>query len=157
MRYWMLSAIVLVMVGLGTSGCETTSQGSKTYTRGQTQRAQSVQYGTILAVADVTIEAEQSGAGAVGGAVVGGILGHAVTGRSGSNTKRVGATLGAAAGAAAGAAGEKAVGTKAGVELEVELDDGRIFVLVQEKDDEYDVGDKVRVITGTDGTMRVRQ
>ena len=157
MNRWMMSAVVVVGVAVLVAGCQKTSQGSKVYTRSQAQRAQSVQYGTVLAVADVTIVAEPGGGGALGGAVVGGVLGHAITGRSGPSTRRVGATLGAVGGAAAGEAVEQARGTRAGVEIEVELDDGNIVVIIQEKDDDYDVGDKVRVLTLSDRSMRVRQ
>jgi len=41
--------------------------------------------------------------------------------------------------------------------VEVELDDGRLMVIVQGKDDEYVVGDRVRVVESRDGTLRVRQ
>jgi len=157
MKRWMVVAVLTAGVVIMAAGCATTGQGSKTYTTGQAQRAQSVEYGTVLAVADVTIQAEPTGAGGVGGAVVGGILGHAISGRSGPTTQRLGTTVGALGGAAAGSAAEKAMGTKEGVEIEVQLDDGRIFVVVQEKDDQYAVGDSVRVITSGDGTMRVRQ
>jgi outer membrane lipoprotein SlyB len=113
-----------------------------------------VYYGTVLTVADVTIESQQSGLGSVGGAVVGGIVGSTV----GKGRGRTLATTGGAlAGAAAGSAAEKGAGTKAGLEIEVELDDGRIIVIVQEKDDEYAVGDRVRIVQARDGTMRVRQ
>ena len=39
----------------------------------------------------------------------------------------------------------------------MELDDGRLMVIVQEKDDVYAVGDRIRVIDAQDGTLRVRQ
>lgn len=44
-----------------------------------------------------------------------------------------------------------------GIEIEVALDDGRIMVVVQEKDDEFNVGDRVRLIKSPDGTHRIRQ
>jgi outer membrane lipoprotein SlyB len=157
MRYKRTISTVVVVVAAFVTGCQSTNQGSKTYKSSQTQRAQSVQYGTVLAVADVTIAPDSTAGGAVGGAVVGGILGHAITGRSSSSTRRVGATLGAVGGAAAGSAAARTGGTKPGVEIEVELDDGRVMVIVQEKDDEYAVGDKVRVLTLSDRSMRVRQ
>jgi hypothetical protein len=41
----------------------------------------------------------------------------------------------------------------------VELEDGRIMVIVQEQDrgDDFARGDNVRVIQSADGTLRVRQ
>jgi outer membrane lipoprotein SlyB len=147
---WIIGTALLM------AGCAT-NQGSKTYTRDQAQHAQTVQYGTVLAAADVTIEDKETGVGAVGGGVVGGILGHVAVGSSGPNTKLVGSAVGALAGLAAGSAAEKMRAKKQAVELEVKLDDGRTMVIVQEKDDQYAVGEKVRVITSSDGVMRVRR
>ena len=135
------------------AGCAT-SQGSKTYTRSAAQTAQSVYYGTVLRVEEVTIQAESSGAGTLIGGVAGGVIGSTI----GSGRGRTLATLGgAAAGAAVGSAAEKKAKTKPGLEIEVELDDGRLMVVVQEIDDEYAVGDRVRVIQTSDGTTRIRQ
>lgn len=136
------------------TGCETSSQGSKTYTRGQAQQAMDVYTGTILNVAEVTIEPEETGAGSAAGAVAGGVVGSTV----GSGSGRTLATLGGAlAGAAVGNKAEQNMRTKAALELEVELDDGRIMVVVQEADDVFIVGDRVRVVVDSRGTTRVRQ
>ncbi len=146
--------VVAFLLTFVMTGCQSTSQGSKTYTRGQAQTAMQVYYGTVLSVADVTIAREETGVGAIGGAVVGGIIGSTIGSGSG---KKLATTGGALAGTAAGSAAEKGAGKKAGLEVEVELDDGRIMVIVQEKDDEYAVGDRVRIVQARDGTMRVRQ
>jgi outer membrane lipoprotein SlyB len=135
------------------AGCAT-GQGGRTYTREQARKVHSVYYGTILRVEDVTIEAKPSGLGTVAGGVVGGVMGSTIGGGRGSTLATAG---GAVVGAVAGAVGEKKVMTKAAVEVEVELDDGRLMVVVQEKDDEFIVGDRVRIIEGGDGTTRVRQ
>lgn len=147
-----LAAMLGTMVLVGT-GCAT-HQGSKTYTRGQAQRQLAVYYGTVLRVSAVTIETPPTGIGPAAGAAAGGVVGSTVGHGSGST---IGAVAGAIGGAAVGAVAEKALGTKAGLELEVELDDGRLMVIVQEKDDTFVVGDRIRVIQGPDGTTRVRQ
>jgi len=149
-----IGAALLVGASMLMTGCQTTSQGSKTYTRGEAQTAMQVYYGTVLSVADVTIESQETGVGAVGGGVVGGIVGSTIGGGRGT---KLATTAGVLAGAAAGSAAEKAKARKAGVEIEVELDDGRIMVIVQEKDDDYVVGDRVRIVQAKNGTMRVRQ
>ena len=136
------------------AGCQTTSQGSKTYTRGQAQKALTVYYGTVLKVSEVQIQGEQTGVGAVGGAVVGGIIGSTIGSGRG---RRLATTAGALGGAAAGSAAEKARATRPALEIEIELDNGRLVVVVQEKDDEFAVGDRVRLVQSPDGTMRVRQ
>jgi len=137
------------------TGCTSTSQGSKTYTRTQAQSALSVYSGTVLNVADVNIQTETKGVvGGIAGAVLGGVVGSTIGGGSG---RTVATTAGALGGAAAGSKIEEKSKIKPGVELEVELDDGRIRVIVQEKDDEYAVGDRIRVVEAPDGTLRVRQ
>ncbi len=137
------------------TGCTSTSQGSKTYTRTQAQSALSVYYGTVLNVADVNIQTETKGVvGGIAGAVLGGVVGSTIGGGSG---RAVATTVGAVGGAAAGSKIEEKSKIKPGVELEVEFDDGRLMVIVQEKDDEYAVGDRIRVVEAPDGTLRVRQ
>ena len=147
--------IIIILVGFALSlwGCQTT-QGSKTYSPGQAQTALEVYYGTVLKVAEVTIQSEQTGAGAVGGAIVGGVIGSTVGSGRG---RKLATTAGALGGAAAGNAVEGSASQKAGLEIEVEMDDGRILVVVQEKDDEFAVGDRVRLIKSPDGTYRIRQ
>jgi outer membrane lipoprotein SlyB len=152
LRYFLTFALLFMVSTI--FGCLATSQGSKTYTRGQAQTAMEVYYGTILKVAEVQIEAETTGAGAVGGGVAGGVIGSTI-GRGRGRTLATAA--GALAGAAAGSAAEKSGGTRPALEIEVELDDGRLMVIVQEKDDEFAVGDRVRLLKSPDGKMRVRQ
>lgn len=146
------AVLVAVAAAMFIIGCQT-SQGGKTYTRGQAQTPMQVYYGTVLKVSDVTIESQPTGIGAGAGGVVGGVVGSTIGGGSG---RVLATTAGALAGAAAGAAAEKVVGTKPGLEIEVELDDGRLMVIVQEKDDVFNIGDRVRLIQ-SGGTMRVRQ
>jgi outer membrane lipoprotein SlyB len=153
-RLALMFIIVLSIITVCT-GCTSTSQGSKTYTRTQAQSALTVYYGTVLNVADVQIQTETSGVvGGIAGAVMGGVLGSTIGGGSG---RAVATTAGALGGAAAGSKAEEKLKIKPGVELEVELDDGRLMIIVQEKDDEYAVGDRIRVVEAQDGTLRVRQ
>jgi outer membrane lipoprotein SlyB len=148
----LFSFIAIATVTL--TGCDTASQGSKTYTRGQAQQQMKVYTGTVLNVAQVTIEPETTGGGAVAGAATGGIVGSTIGNGRGSTLASVG---GALLGTAVGAKAEQKIRTKAGLELEVELDDGRILVIVQEADDVFLVGDRIRVIVDSKGVSRVRQ
>jgi outer membrane lipoprotein SlyB len=145
-----LTAVVIMVL----VGCQAPSQGGRTYTRGQAQQPLQVYYGTVLNVADVQIQGKESGAGAVGGAIVGGIVGSTIGSGRG---RRLATTGGAVAGAGAGSAAEQSRAMRPGLEIEVELDDGRIMVVVQEKDDDFAVGDRVRLVTAPDGTYRIRQ
>lgn len=150
-----LMCIFVLSIIIVCAGCTSTSQGSKTYTRTQAQSALTVYFGTVLNAADVNIQTETKGVvGGIAGAVLGGVVGSTIGGGSG---RAVATTAGALGGAAAGSAIEGNMNIKPGVELEVELDDGRLMIIVQEKDDEYAVGDRIRVIEAPDGTLRVRQ
>lgn len=149
----LIRVFLLMLCALTLGGCAESRSG-KVYTRDQARSSQSVFYGTILRVEQVTIEGTQSGAGTLAGGALGGVLGSTVGGGSG---KRIATVTGAIAGAAAGSAAEKGATTVKGVELEVELDDGQLLVVVQEMDDDYRVGDRVRVLRDAKGTTRVRQ
>jgi len=135
-------------------GCAPASTSGNVYSRDQARTTQSVFYGTILRVEDVTIEGTQSGAGTLAGGAMGAALGSAVGGGAG---KRIAVVGGALLGAGAGSAIEKGATTVAGLEIEVELDNGEILLVVQEKDGTYAVGDRVRLIKDAKGTTRVRQ
>jgi outer membrane lipoprotein SlyB len=148
-----LSALI-TLAAIAMTGCETSSQGGKTYTRGQAQQQMNVFNGVLLNVAAVTIEPEKTGGGAAVGAATGGIMGSMVGSGRGSTLAALG---GALAGAAVGSKAEQNIRTVAGHELEVELDDGRILVIVQEADDVFLAGDRVRVVVDSKGVSRVRQ
>ena len=148
-----LSALI-ALCAIALTGCDTASQGSKTYTRGQAQQQMKVSYGVVLNVAAVTIEPEKTGGGAAAGAVTGGIAGSMLGSGDGSTLAAMG---GALLGGAAGSKAEKKMRTVAGHELEVELGDGRVLVIVQEADDVFLKGDRVRVVTDNRGVSRVRQ
>jgi len=148
----LISALLMVVMLM--SACMTESRSGNVYSRDQARVSHSVYYGTILRVSDVTIEGTSTGAGTLAGGAMGGVLGSGVGGGTGRAISTVG---GAIVGGLAGSAIEKSVTTTAGVELEVELDNGELLVIVQEKDAIYNVGDRVRVLRDARGSARVRQ
>ncbi|MEJ2470906.1 MAG: glycine zipper 2TM domain-containing protein [Desulfuromonadales bacterium] len=158
MTYRQLSKSLLVALfclALGTlTACMPESRSGDVYSRDQARTSQSVYYGTLLRVEEVMIEGTQSGAGTIAGGVMGGVLGSAIGGGSG---QRIATAGGAVLGGMAGSAIEKNATSAVGVELEVELDNGELLVVVQEKDSVYRVGDRVRVLRDGRGTTRVRQ
>lgn len=129
------------------------SYGGSTYKGGQARTAHTVQWGTIEQISDATIEDQQSGLGMLGGAVVGGVLGNMVGGGKGRTLATLGGAVG---GAAAGYAGEKALNNKRALEITVRLENGQVMSIVQEPDEVFTVGDRVRVLQGSDGSARVR-
>ncbi len=136
------------------SACMPESRSGDVYSRDQARVAHTVYYGTILRVEEVTLEGTNTGAGTLAGGAMGGALGSAVGGGSGRTIATVG---GAILGGIAGTAAEKGMTTQVGVELEVELDNGELLAIVQEKDAIYNVGDRVRVLRDARGAARVRQ
>jgi outer membrane lipoprotein SlyB len=133
------------------AGCASSNSG-EVYSRNQARRAQTVQMGAVQAVRSVQIEGTKSGVGAVGGGVAGGVVGSTIGGGKGSILAAVG---GAALGAVGGAVAEEKLTKKNGLEITVKLDSGSIIAVVQEADVLFAIGERVRVLTGSDGTTRV--
>ncbi len=123
--------------------------GSKDYSRDQARTTQEVQMGVVESVRIVKIEGTKTAVGPAAGAVVGGVAGSTVGGGRGSI---VGAALGAVLGGVGGAAAEEAVTRQDGVEITVKLDSGRMIAVTQATDEEFQAGDRVRVLTGGDTT-----
>ncbi|MCU0812115.1 MAG: hypothetical protein MUE59_13985 [Thiobacillaceae bacterium] len=125
--------------------------GGKDYSRDQARTAQEVQMGVVESVRQVNIEGTKSPVGAAAGAVVGGAAGSTVGGGTG---RIITTTVGAVLGGLGGAAAEEAVTRQTGLEITVKLDSGRMIAITQAADEEFRVGDRVRVLSGG-GTTRV--
>jgi outer membrane lipoprotein SlyB len=145
-----LVPVLLVVPFLTLAGCAS-GLGGKDYSREQARVVQQVQMGVVESVREVNIEGTKTPIGAGAGAVVGGVAGSTVGGGRGSV---IGATVGAVLGGVGGAAAEEAVTRQKGVEITVKLDSGRLIAITQAADEEFRVGDRVRVLTGG-GTTRV--
>ncbi len=143
-------AVLLLALVVALTGCISSRSGA-TYSRDQARHMQDVQMGTVEAVREITIEGTQSGVGAVAGGAVGGIGGSEVGHGKGS---AAGAVVGAVLGGVAGGAIEEVATRKKGYEITVKLDGGRTVAIAQEADEEFKVGERVRIVTG-DGVTRV--
>ena len=141
---------VLLASGMILGGCAESLSGGA-YSRGQTREVMEVQMGVVESVRHVQIEGTRSGIGTAAGAVVGGIGGSNIGGGKGSS---VGTVLGAVAGGVVGSAIEQGTTKKAGLEITVKLDSGRMLAITQEADEEFRVGERIRVLTGG-GVTRV--
>jgi outer membrane lipoprotein SlyB len=113
-----------------------------------------VRLGVVESVRDVTIDARggESGTGTMVGAALGGIGGSTVGGSDRAHA--AGAIAGAVVGGLIGGAIDKGTNNRRGVEVTVRLEDGRLTAITQEKDEEFRVGDKVRILSGQ-GVTRV--
>ncbi|HET7403661.1 MAG TPA: hypothetical protein VFJ62_17820 [Usitatibacter sp.] len=119
-----ITAAVLCALLLG--GCAYPA-GSRDYRGYQVMGEQSVRFGVVESVRDVRINPGQTGVGTVGGAALGGILGSNV---------------------------EHSANDRPGLEVTVLLDSGKYVAIVQEPDEAFRQGDRVRVVSGH-GTTRV--
>lgn len=131
-------------------GCASSMSGGA-YSRGQARQVQEVQMGVVESVRQVKIEGTKSPVGTGAGAVIGGIAGSNIGAGKGST---VGTILGAVAGGVAGSAIEEGVMRKDGLEITVKLDNGRMIAITQEADEQFRVGERVRVLSGG-GVTRV--
>ena len=147
MRYICILPIVVTLL---VSGCVSSKSGS-VYKRDQARTVQRVELGIVEHVREVRIEGTKSGIGTAIGGVVGGVVGSEVGHGSGRDIATI---LGAAGGGAAGAAAEEAVTRQMGLEITVELDNGRLIAVTQAADEAFNVGDRVRVLSGQ-GITRV--
>ena len=149
-RQYTTTIVLCLFLATLVSGCA--SNSGRSYTSEEARRAQSVQTGTIVSLTEATIEEDPSGLGSVAGGVVGGVAGSTIGGGKG---RVLGALGGAVVGAVAGALGEKALRTQKAYEFTIKLDSGQTLSVVQAVDDNYAVGDKVRILTGEGGKVRV--
>ena len=133
------------------SGCASPGLGGGDYSRSQTRGEQTVRLGTVEQVRSVKIDGTRSGVGAGSGAVVGGVAGSGIGGGRG---QVVGAVAGAVLGGIAGQAVENSTTSKNGVEITVRLEGGKLIAITQEADEQFRVGDRVRVLSGG-GVTRV--
>lgn len=148
MRFVQISAVAALLTGCASS------RSGEVYSRDQARRTQTVQLGTVEFVKEVRIEGTKSGIGTVGGGIAGGVAGSTIGGGRGSTLAALG---GAAVGAIAGTFAEEKLTKNDGLEITVKLDNGSVIAVVQEADVLFAPGDRVRVLTGPDGTTRIEK
>ena len=148
----MTATVAMVLAaGLALSGCPASMSGGA-YTRDQARQAQEVQLGYVENVRQVLIEGTRSGVGAVSGAALGGLAGSTIGQGRGQVAGAIG---GAVLGGVAGSAIEENVTRQPGLEITIRLDNGRMIAVTQAADERFYPGDRVRLMTGFDGTARV--
>lgn len=141
--------IVATLAVLATA-CASSNSGS-VYKRDDARKVQTVKTGVVESVRQVKLEGTKSPVGTVAGGVVGGVAGGSIGSGRGS---AIGAVIGAVAGGIAGSAIEEGVTRKDALEITVKLDGGAMIAIVQEADEEFHPGEKVRIVENAD-TSRV--
>lgn len=140
-----LSLAAMLMAGLTLVGCANTDVYSgSVYRSDQAKEARAINYGTIVAIREVKIQADNAGViGTVGGGVLGGIAGSTIGGGRG---QAIATTVGAIAGAMAGSVAEEKVSQVTSLEMVIRKDDGQEIVVIQKKEDGFTVGRRVRIV-----------
>jgi len=144
-------ALPIALILATAVGCATPGLGGGDYSRAQTRGEQTVRLGVVEQVRPVKIDGTRSGVGATGGAVLGGVAGSGVGGGRG---QVAGAVAGAILGGVVGQAAENSATTKPGVEITVKLESGKLIAVTQEADEQFRIGDRVRILSGG-GVTRV--
>lgn len=142
--------ITLLALALLLGACASSNSGS-VYKRGEARQIQTVKTGVVESVRQVKLEGTKTPIGGGAGAVVGGVAGSSVGGGRGQIITSV---LGAVVGGLAGAAAEEGLTRKDGIEITVKLDSGNLVAVVQEADETFAPGEKVRLVE-SDGITRV--
>lgn len=143
-----LIAVGLLSVFL--AACASSNSGS-VYSREDARKTQTVRTGTVESVRQVKLEGTKTPIGTVAGGAIGGIAGSSVGGGKGST---IAAVLGAVVGGLAGSAAEEVATRKDALEITVKLDGGGLLAVVQEADEPFSAGQRVRLIENG-GTTRV--
>jgi outer membrane lipoprotein SlyB len=143
---------ILIALALAASlaGC-ITHESANVYSKHEAGREQTVRMATVDSVRKVALEGSQSGVGAAAGGAVGGIAGSQAGHGAGSS---VAAVLGTVAGGVAGNVLEHKATTKDALEITVKLDSGEMRAIVQEADQQFTAGQRVRLLSSC-GVTRV--
>jgi outer membrane lipoprotein SlyB len=150
MRYMRLVLLAAVAATL-LAGCASSRSGS-VYSRDDARREATVRMGGVVeSVRSVTIEGTKSHVGTAGGAIAGGVGGAAMGQGRGAV---VGAVAGALIGGIAGAAAEEGLTRREGVEITVRLENRDMRAIVQEADEVFKPGERVRLLS-VNGQTRV--
>lgn len=147
--------IVITLAGATLVGCANTNTLSgDVYTADQAKEVQQVDYGTIVSIKPVRIQAGNGTniLGTVGGGVLGGFLGHTIGGGSG---QALATAAGAVIGGLAGNQIETAVDRTDGVQLVIRKDDGKTISVVQKNGDRAFVAKERVMLVSTHGNVNV--
>lgn len=147
--------IVIALAGATLTGCANTNTLSgDVYTADQAKEVQQVNYGTIVSVKPVRIQAgnDSNVLGTVGGGVLGGFLGHTIGGGSG---QALATAAGAVIGGLAGNKAESVVDRTDGVQLVIRKDDGQTISVVQKSGDRSFIARERVMLTSTGGRVNV--
>jgi outer membrane lipoprotein SlyB len=140
--------LLVGLLSLCLLACASSNSGS-VYSRDEARKTQTVKTGIVESVRSVKLEGTKSPVGTIAGGAVGGVAGSSIGGGRGS---AIMAILGAVAGGLLGSAAEEGITRKDAFEITVKLDGGGMVAVVQEADEVFKAGDKVRLVENGETT-----
>ncbi|AMP09605.1 glycine zipper 2TM domain protein [Collimonas arenae] len=135
------------------AGCALPPNSASVYSSSQAQGEQTVRMGVVDSVRPVTID-KNTGGGA--GTLAGGALGAVAAGStigSGNGSLAAG-VVGAVLGGIVGNQVESNLSKRPGLEITVRLSNGELRAITQDADEQFNVGDRVRLLSSR-GVTRV--
>jgi outer membrane lipoprotein SlyB len=143
--------LIALSSALVAGGCVSSTSGN-VYPRNQTRQAWTVEEGKVSDIKEVKIEGQRTYLGHVGGGYIGYEVGRYVGNGRGRD---VAGAVGSVAGAVAGGATEEALTREQGLQITVALDKGSSVAVVQAADQQFAVGERVKILRRGDGAARV--
>ena len=142
-----MKAVLLAVLIAVVAACATT--GPQDYGSSEARVVQTVAYGTVESVRPARLTEDKPIVGTLAGAALGGLLGNQI----GHGGGRAAATvIGAVGGGIAGNAIERHATAQDGQELVIRLDNGTTIAVVQAGTQGFEIGQRVRVLTGPKGS-----
>jgi outer membrane lipoprotein SlyB len=147
--YRKISVFLLMILLIVVSGCSLHS--GSTYDRNEMGSPQYFKKGVIVSVRDVEIKGTESGAGATVGATAGGLAGSTLGGNTA--TRVLGVLGGAVIGGVVGHATEDFITSGDASEFIIQPDEGEAYAVVQVNDEELKSGERVLIMDS--GKVRI--
>lgn len=142
MKTRLLKWVAIAAISGVLAACATSNSGG-VYSRDEARKVQTIKTGVVESVRSVKLEGTKSPVGTIAGGAIGGIAGSSVGSGKGS---AIAAVIGAVAGGLAGSAAEEMATRKDALEITVKVDGGSLIAIVQEADEQFKAGDRVRIV-----------
>ncbi|WP_395826123.1 glycine zipper 2TM domain-containing protein [Collimonas sp.] len=148
-----LIAMVAVVAVIALTGCAFPSNSASVYSSSQAQGEQTVRMAIVDSVRPVTIDKKSGGnAGTLAGGAIGAVAAGSTIG-SGNGSLAAG-VVGAVLGGIVGNQVESNLSKSQGLEITVRLSNGELRAITQDADEQFKVGDRVRLLS-SGGITRV--
>lgn len=132
------------------TGCVVAPHSSNVYRASEAQNEHSVRMATVESVREITIDKGASGIGKASGAALGALATGSNIGQG--NGAAAAAVVGAIAGGIIGDNVEAGLTNKKGFEITVKLDNGELRSIVQDADETFKPGERVRLLSNNKRT-----